>query len=76
MGYAIRSEHYRYVCWKRVNYRTDIDYLTIPTFEEEFYDYQEDPHESRNLMEDINYQSAIDSHKVMLTQFFEKLETF
>tara|TARA_R100000027_G_scaffold50104_1_gene38704 strand:+ start:11449 stop:13005 length:1557 start_codon:yes stop_codon:yes gene_type:complete len=57
MGYAWRSDRYRYIEWIDLRY-TEGD-RTGAVLDRELYDYQEDPLESRNLADDPAYAVAL-----------------
>lgn len=50
MGYAYRSDRYRYVQWIQKDYRKGD--TTGPVVARELYDYQVDPNETRNRVDD------------------------
>lgn len=56
MGYAYRSDRYRYVEWVRKNFRKGE--TEGPVIARELYDYREDPLETVNLAEDPRYAEA------------------
>jgi iduronate 2-sulfatase len=55
MGYAIRTERYRYTEWHGKNYRSYDNYDTSEIVGIELYDYEKDPLETRNLVKDPSY---------------------
>ena len=57
MGYAFRDERYRYVQWRNTSYREGE--FDGPVVAEELYDYQTDPLESKNLINDAAYQEVL-----------------
>lgn len=54
MGYAVRTEHYRYVQWK--------DWKSGDILEEELYDHQNDPNEMNNVASNPEYTDALTEH--------------
>lgn len=56
MGYTLRSDRYRYTVWVDWKNRTT-DSETIVA--EELYDYEKDPDETRNLINDKRYSDAL-----------------
>lgn len=72
MGYAVRSDRYRYVAWYEGNYenRTEFDAKAIEA--EEFYDYEKDPLETRNLVEEPEYQTIKEEMKTHLKNMIWK----
>lgn len=59
MGYAIRSDRYRYIEWRKGNYKKSIDYIHGEVEAVELYDYETDPLETRNLASDKKYKDII-----------------
>lgn len=57
MGYAYRSQRYRYVKWIQMNFRRGA--RTGPVVARELYDYQEDPDETVNVVDDKAYQKIV-----------------
>ncbi|MFA8436864.1 MAG: sulfatase [Marinifilaceae bacterium] len=72
MGYAFRNERYRYIVWFRSNFKKD----EVGPFDEDFvvarelYDYQEDPLETRNLIDDHEYGDIRSKMKAQSEVFF------
>lgn len=58
MGYAVRTENYRYVQWK--------DWTSGEILDEELYDHQNDPHEMRNVAQDIKQAAVLFQHRRIL----------
>lgn len=54
MGYAFRTQQYRYVVWLKNDYRSDKPFSENLVEAEELYDYCSDPLETRNLATDKN----------------------
>ena len=75
MGYAFRNDRYRYVVW----FNDEKPFETSRTFDEskidaeEFYDYQTDPEERKNLINEVDYQAAKEALKTQAKAFFNKL---
>lgn len=57
MGYSIRTERYRYTEWHDNNYRSFDSYKDRNVIAVELYDYESDPHETKNFAKDKTYQS-------------------
>lgn len=53
MGYAFRSDRYRLVQWLKVGSR--VGDINAPLVDSELYDYEADPLETRNLIDDPAY---------------------
>ncbi len=66
MGYGIRTERYRYTEWHDNNYRSYDAYKDDNIAGRELYDYEKDPLETRNLIDDPAYASVVKGLKVKL----------
>lgn len=55
MGYSIRTDRYRYTEWHGKGYRTYKSYMADNIEGLELYDYEKDPNETRNLVDDPAY---------------------
>lgn len=58
MGYAVRTEHYRYVQWK--------DWKSGEILAEELYDHRTDPYEMNNRAGDRNRAASLFQHQGIL----------
>lgn len=58
MGYAVRTENYRYVQWK--------DWKSGAILEEELYDHRSDPNEMTNIAKELNQAASIYQHRKIL----------
>ena len=58
MGYAVRTEHYRYVQWK--------DWKSGEILVEELYDHRSDPHEMNNVAKELNQSATLYQHRTIL----------
>ena len=58
MGYAVRTDRYRYVQWK--------DWKSGEILEEELYDQQTDPNEMINIAKDIKQAATLFQHQRIL----------
>ncbi|HLF35916.1 MAG TPA: sulfatase/phosphatase domain-containing protein, partial [Cyclobacteriaceae bacterium] len=63
MGYSIRTTQFRYTKW--------IETSTGKTVESELYDYFSDPLETKNLIEEFRYDSAMMSLDSLLVRRIE-----
>ena len=59
MGYAIRTNRYRYVEWR--------NWESQQVLARELYDHQDDPHETRNLAGQANHQATLKTLSQLLT---------
>ncbi|TLX72773.1 sulfatase [Labilibacter sediminis] len=55
MGYSFRDQRYRYTVWMTKNFRSDQPYDASLIDAEELYDYEKDPLETRNFVNDPEY---------------------
>jgi len=58
MGYALRTERYRYVEWQ--------EWETKKVVARELYDHESDPHETRNVAGQSNYAEAVEQMERVL----------
>jgi len=56
MGYAVRSDRYRYVAWYKGDYETRTNFDESAIEVEEFYNYEKDPLERKNLAKEPDYR--------------------
>lgn len=59
MGYALRTERYRYTEWHNNGYKSFNPYNSENIEARELYDYEKDPLEKRNLVNDLEYKSVV-----------------
>jgi iduronate 2-sulfatase len=74
MGYALRTDRYRYVAW----YPSEKDKAPAKTTKplaEELFDYQADPLESRNLAKDRVYRKTIQQLRASMQAFMTNQKT-
>ena len=74
MGYAIRTDRYRYTEWHDNNYRSYNNYNTSKISGRELYDYEKDPLETRNLVKDPAYIKTVKLLKNKLKTHLTKYE--
>jgi iduronate 2-sulfatase len=72
MGYGIRTDRYRYTEWHDNNYRSYDIYKKDNIVGRELYDYEKDPLETRNLVDDLTYASVVKDLKVKLKSHLTK----
>jgi iduronate 2-sulfatase len=51
MGYAVRTDRYRYVEWRQ--------WKSKQVVARELYDHDSDPHETRNVVNRLNYTETV-----------------
>lgn len=70
MGYALRTERFRYVAWYKTGKDAPADGHTAPV-QTELYDYKHDPRETRNLANESVYAEISADLGGKLTQFLK-----
>lgn len=69
MGYSLRSSRYRYTVWVDWYHRKlNADKI----FSEELYDYEKDPHETKNVVSDADYADALRQMRLYWNEFKAK----
>jgi iduronate 2-sulfatase len=71
MGYAIRTERYRYVAWFEQDFRKNPIRTAVKPMATELYDYRKDPDETDNVAADAAYQSVVNQHARLLADFLQ-----
>jgi arylsulfatase A-like enzyme len=67
MGYSIRNERYRFTMWLKDDFRSDKAYNKDLIVATELYDYQKDPNETNNVVDDPQYSVPVaDMNEKML----------
>lgn len=66
MGYSIRTDRYRYTEWHDNNYRSYDTYKDSNIVGRELYDYEKDPLETKNFVDDAAYANIAKDLKVKL----------
>lgn len=75
MGYAFRNERYRYIVWMKSKFKTS-DTLALHDsliVAKELYDYQTDPMETRNVIDEIDYKTPRLEMEKQSQSFFNTL---
>ena len=72
MGYAVRTERYRYTEWHKNDYRSYDSYTEDNIVAREFYDYEKDPLETKNLINEAEYQNIVKDLKAKLKAHLTK----
>ena len=68
MGYSMRTDKYRYTIWFNNSYNSSQPYADNRIYKRELYDYEKDPLEKVNVVDDGVYKKALeDLHKKMLS---------
>jgi iduronate 2-sulfatase len=71
MGYSFRSVRYRYVVWLKDNYRSTLPFNSELVVAEELYDYENDPLETVNCIDDDDYRDVTSQMRAYSFEFFE-----
>jgi len=58
MGYSIRTDKYRYTIWMNNNYRSNEAFDKNRIYASELYDYEKDPLETVNVIDEKEYKSV------------------
>lgn len=74
MGYTIRTDRYRYTEWHGNSYLSQMPYNPDNIVGKELYDYQEDPLESINCLEDPVYSEVASELAALMVNFFKTQE--
>ncbi|SNR78029.1 Arylsulfatase A [Lutibacter agarilyticus] len=72
MGYSIRTDRYRYTEWHNDGYRSFTPYKEERILARELYDYEVDPLETKNLINDASYADTAKLLKAELKSFLTK----
>jgi len=76
MGYALRTDRYRYTEWHNNGYKSFKPYSSENVEARELYDYEKDPLETRNLVNDSKYKSVVEQLNVKLkTHLYEQYKS-
>ncbi|QOD61971.1 sulfatase [Polaribacter haliotis] len=75
MGYTFRNDTYRYTVWMKDNWRSDKPYKESLLDADELYDYDKDPQETKNLVNEVAYKSIKADLKAKAIAYFKSQET-
>lgn len=70
MGYAFRDERFRYVVWLKNDFRSYMSYRKELIVGRELYDYQADPEETKNVINQIDYAKVVQKFESWSVNFF------
>ena len=71
MGYSVRTSQYRFTIWLKDNFRTNRAFDKNLVVAMELYDYQKDPNETINVVDDKNYSNIKSDLYSKMLNFFE-----
>ncbi len=74
MGYSLRTDRYRYTAWYGDGYLSTQPYDGKKLIARELYDYQTDPNETVNLVDDPAYKKIADELSAKLVAFLKSQE--
>ena len=73
MGYSIRTDKYRYTEWHDNDYRSYKPYKEENIIARELYDYEKDPLETKNWVDDPQYKAVVSELKAKLKGHLSKI---
>lgn len=73
MGYSLRTKRYRYTIWME-NFRSNQPFKASSVVGNELYDYQKDPLEKINVVDDKDYAQVAKSLKDKMIRYFQSKE--
>ena len=74
MGYALRTDKYRYILWTNNNFTTKQPFTENRIYTSELYDYTKDPLETVNVANDAKYASTVKDMKAKMLEYFKAQE--
>jgi iduronate 2-sulfatase len=74
MGYSIRNQRYRFTVWMGNDFRSNLPFNEKLLFGTELYDYEKDPLETINVVDDRKYSSISSEMKKQMLAFFKSQE--
>ena len=74
MGYSIRTERYRFTMWMKNKFRSYQKFDESLVYGTELYDYEKDPMETENLINDKQYVSVSKDLRKKMLQYFKEQE--
>jgi arylsulfatase A-like enzyme len=71
MGYSLRTDRYRFTIWMKDNFRTNRPFDQNLVVATELYDYQKDPDETINDVDEKSYAEISKDLKAKMLNYFE-----
>ncbi|OHX64070.1 sulfatase-like hydrolase/transferase [Flammeovirga pacifica] len=71
-GYSLKSGHYRYTVWYNNNPRLKKSLKDCKRVAEELYDYEKDPLETVNHVNEKEYKATLEAMRALFLDFFNK----
>ena len=77
MGYTFRNKRYRYTVWIKdeMPFESNRKSSEIEIDAEELYDYEKDPQETKNLINETSYKTVKTDLKAQAIEYFKSQET-
>lgn len=75
MGYSIRTKQYRLTWWMENGFRSNNKFSNDLIVAKELYDYEKDPLETENVVDEENYRSITSDLEKKMWDFFESQRT-
>ena len=69
MGYSLRDKRYRYTIWMNNNFRSTQAFNPDFIVGTELYDYEKDPNETNNVVDEKEYKSVVKDLKTKMLAF-------
>ena len=74
MGYTFRNTTHRYTIWMKGHFRSNQPFDAALIDAEELYDYDKDPQETKNLIDEKKYKTIKENLKSKAISFFKTQE--
>jgi arylsulfatase A-like enzyme len=71
MGYSLRDERYRYTIWMTNDFKSSQPFNADLIVGTELFDYDKDPNETVNVIDDASYKSVAKDLKTKMINFFK-----
>jgi arylsulfatase A-like enzyme len=71
MGYSIRTDRYRYTMWMKDSFRSDRPFNNDLVVAGELYDYEKDPNETVNVIDEKEYTSVSRDMRERMLRFLK-----
>jgi iduronate 2-sulfatase len=75
MGYSMRNSRYRYTIWMKDKFRSTQPYNDAFVLGEELYDYEKDPLETKNIINEQDIQEIAADLRKKMKNYFQSQES-
>ncbi|MDP2886168.1 MAG: sulfatase [Ignavibacteria bacterium] len=75
MGYSIRTDRYRYTMWMKDSFRSDRPFNNDLVVAGELYDYEKDPNETVNVIDEKEYTSVSRDMRERMLRFLKSQQS-